>query len=80
VGFPPLLNALDVVGSAEVVAVGPLAQPTALAGCFAGPATRFFSTEVLVSYVTVIRSEELFATPAFATLLFAAHPEPKPEG
>jgi len=69
----PELNAPDLLGSAEVVAVASLAQPPPLTGCVTGPPTSGLGTIVLASLVTRIGDEKLGATAAFASDLVAAH-------
>src|SRR5438128_2295095 len=71
----PELDAADLVGSPEVVAIAGLAQPAPLTGCLAGLSTRGVRTIVLAALVTRIRNEQLGARPAFASGLLAAHCE-----
>src|SRR5688572_5976726 len=72
----PELDAQQLVGTAEVVAVAGLAQPAPLTGGFAGLPTRGLGTVVLAGLVTRIGEEKLGATAAFASGLLAAHREP----
>jgi hypothetical protein len=72
----PELDAANLVGSAKVVAVARLAQPTPLTGRVTGPSTNGLGTIVLASLVTRIGDEKLGATAAFASGRVAAHREP----
>jgi len=64
----PVPHALGVFGPPEVIAVGRLAQPSALAGQFAGLSTSRFAAVMLVVFVAVIGEEKITATAAFTSL------------
>ena len=70
---PPGLNATDLVGSAEVVAVAVLACPPALTGLLTGVAAGRLRTMALLIDRPGIGSEELTATAALASDRRAAH-------
>ena len=69
----PLLDALDILLAAEVIPVGGLAQPAALALGFAGAAAIGLGTVKLVISVAVIDDKELFAATALAMIRIGAH-------
>src|SRR5436309_2185143 len=71
----PELDAADLVGSAEVVAVAGFAQPPPLTGGLTGLSTRGGRTIVLAGLIARIRNEQLGARLAFASGLLAAHCE-----
>ena len=77
-GLAPLPHMLGIVRLSEVVAVGWLAQPSALAGQFAGVLAGRLATVTLPLLVAVIGEEELAATAALTSLRFQTHCEPKP--
>ena len=64
----PVPHALGVFGPPEVIAVGRLAQPSALAGQFAGLSTSRLAAVMLVMFVAVIGEEKITATAAFTSL------------
>jgi len=72
-GLTPLLHSLGVFAAAEVIPIGPLAQPAVLAGALAGRAAGGFGTVKLVMPVSIIRKKQLLATTAFATAEFGTH-------
>ena len=72
-GLAPLLDALDIFLAAEVIPVGRFRQPAPLTGGFAGAATVWFETEYLMISVAVLRSEELPAATALATICLWTH-------
>ena len=74
--FAPQLDAADLVGSAEVVAITVLAQPSTLAGALTGFAASCAGTVVLAILGPRIGNEELGATAAFASGLSTAHRKP----
>ena len=74
----PLPNAPGVFRVTEVIAVGRLAQPLALAGQFAGVSASRFAAVALALLVTVIGEEKLAATVALASPGLETHRESKP--
>jgi len=72
-GLAPLPHSLGVLGAAEVITVGGLAQPPALAGTLAGLAALRLGTVNLVMSFPVIGKKELLATTALATRELATH-------
>jgi hypothetical protein len=72
----PQLNAADLLGSAEVVAIAILAQPLALAGCLTGLPAGEVKTVALAIFGPWIGKEKRAATTAFASGFRAAHGEP----
>ena len=80
VGASPLLDAADLIGTAEDVAVAVLAKAAALAGGLAGAtAIRRGAVALAVSGARV-RDEEATATKAFAATRPTAHWEPEGRG
>jgi len=78
VGGAPGTHPLEVLGAAEVVAVGRLGEPLALALGLACPAAIGLGAETLVAPVAGIGSEQPFAVAAL-TSSFSAHHPPLPE-
>ena len=64
----PVPHALGVSGPPEVIAVGGLAQPSALAGQFASLSRSGLAAVMLVMFVAVLGEEKLPATAAFTSL------------
>ena len=79
-GPSPLLDACDLIGSAEGVAVAVLAEPAALAGGLAGLAAVRLGAVALAVCGARIREEELTATKALAATWPTAHWDPKGPG
>ena len=69
----PLSNPLHVVGTAEVILVGGLAQPAPLTGGLAGAATLRRQAVKLALGVMPVGMEELIAAAALASLLLGTH-------
>jgi hypothetical protein len=69
----PLPNPLHVVGTAEVISVGGLAQPTPLTGGLAGATTIGRQTVKLAIRVMSVGMEELIAAAALPSLLLGTH-------
>lgn len=74
----PLLHAEHLFLTTEVVSPQTAVPPAALTGYLAGLATSRSRTVILVTFVTVIGTEELPATTAFASARFATHRVPSP--
>ena len=74
-GLPPLLDMPGVFWAAEVIAIGWLAKPPALAGLFASLAASGFAAVVLALLVAVIGQEKLAATKALTSLGAETHVE-----
>jgi hypothetical protein len=55
--LPPLLDPLGVSGATEVISIGGLAQPAALAGAFAGLTARRLGAIKLMMSIAVIGKE-----------------------
>jgi hypothetical protein len=72
----PALNAADLIGAAEIVAITVLAQPPPLAGGLTGLATCGLGTIFLAVLSAWIGKEKLSAAAAFASGQSAAHREP----
>jgi hypothetical protein len=74
----PFLHPPDVFGVSEVVAVGRLAKPAALAGQLAGVAAGAFAAVTLAVVITTIEEEKLPATRALTSFGPEAHRASKP--
>src|SRR6266566_9357776 len=61
IGLTPLLHSLGVFAAAEVIPIGPLAQPAALTGALTGGAAGGFGTVKLVMPVSIISKKKLLA-------------------
>jgi hypothetical protein len=75
----PLLHALHLVGSTEVIPVLRLASPSALGGQATGLATRGAGAIALVGAVAVVRIEHPTTAKALTTAGRDAHDAPGPE-
>ena len=64
----PVPHALGVFRPPEVIAVGRRAQPSALAGQFAGLSTSQLAAVMLVMFVAIIEEEKITANAAFKSL------------
>lgn len=69
----PQLNAADLGGSPEVIAIAVFAQPPALTGGLAGLAASRIRTVTLAILGPRIGNEKLAATAAFASSLSTVH-------
>ena len=75
----PQLNAANLGGSPEVIAVAVLAQPPALTGGLADLAASRIRTVTLAILSPRVGNEKLAATAAFASSLSTAHCSPQLE-
>jgi hypothetical protein len=75
-GLSPLPDALDVVGTSEVIAVAWLAQPAALTVGLAGPAALGSRTEKVATGIMPVGREEFCAAAALASGRRGTHRPP----
>ena len=73
IGLTPLLHSLGVFAAAEVIPIGPLAQPAALTGDLAGGAAGGLGTVKLVMTVSIISKKKLLATTALTMIGVGTH-------
>ena len=62
----PKLYPFDIVGATEVIVIGGLLQPAALAVGFAGLLTRGLRAIALASDIAIVWNKEGFTMPTFA--------------
>jgi len=72
-GFAPVLDAVHVLGIAEVVAVLRLAQPSLLPGSFAGPFALWSRAILLALSIPVIGNKQLITVKALTATGFGLH-------